>query len=445
MKIDINQKKLITFLLIVLGFVVYISGCSIESTNLIVTPTLMTSKNTITIKETETPLTIKTDDFTGVFHVAPTPSPTVVLLTPTINSMNKIDIPNDYFILTNDLGYELRIVDVGTGVARDLFPEHSLAKFVEWRDNGCQLVVLSEGNLVLVDLNGEQMKTLFSYSALEEKNLVPYGRYFSLSPDGQWVWYWQVDGKGYNEMGPESNYEIQNIFTISKDFSQGPFPITKNGGGWVASWAPTGNQIAFSDYDDNRVVQVFVSSVQGNDKTQVTDFKYQIPFETYGTDILQIDWSPDGKNIAITYISNETQVSGLATEIVDSVNGQINYRQVDARFLWWISESSFMVRDLSDVEDNSIYAQELGANGHGFKLMELEFPNFLQTHPFYSNQYVGFFAEFDDTYFFVFNSQDGSITPISTIRYPDYLIKGWVSPPSTFPGIEFCEKQTIIK
>ncbi len=240
-------------------------------------------------------------------------------------------------------------------------------------------------------------------------------------------------------MGPESNYEIQNIYTISKDFNKGPYPLTKNGGGWLASWAPTGERIAFSDYDENEIVQIFVSSVQGNDKTQVTDFNQQIPFETYGTDILQIDWSPDGKNIAITYLSIESKVSGLATVIIDPVNDKITYTQVDARFLWWIDESSFMVRDMSSVEKNTIYAQELGVSHHDFTLMETKFPKFQNIQPFFSKHYVGFFALFDDWYFFVFNSKDGSVTPISTIEMPVYIIEGWISPPSSFPGSDFCK------
>ncbi len=148
----INPKKLITFLLIVLGFVTSTFGCISESMDLSVTPSIITATNTFTINEIETPLIIETDETKQIHPVDPTLNPTVINSTPTINIMNKIELPKGFFILTNDLGYELRIVDVGTGATKDLFPEHSLAKFVEWRDNGCQLVVLSEGNLELIKL-----------------------------------------------------------------------------------------------------------------------------------------------------------------------------------------------------------------------------------------------------------------------------------------------------
>jgi len=389
----INSKKPITILLIVLGFVITTYGCSTKSNILLVTPTIITAANT-TVNEIKPPLIIETDETKHIYPVEPTPSPTIFLSTPTTSSNNKIELPSDFFILTNDLGYDLRIVDVSSGAEKELFSEQKLAKFVEWRENGCQLVVLSEGNLELINLDGERVETLFTFSELKEKNLDPYGFYFSLSPNENWVWYWQVNGKPYNEMGPESNYEVQNIFTISKDFSKGPYQLTKNGGGWLASWDPSGERIAYSDYDANGIVQVFVSSVHGNNKIQITDFKQVIPYETYGMDIRQINWSTEGNNIAITYASIESQESGLATVIIDPVNGQISYYQLNTRFLWWIDTASFMIRDMSLEGENTIYAQELGVGHPGFTLKEAEFPEIQNIHPFFGNQFVGFFCSF---------------------------------------------------
>lgn len=438
MERNINPKRLTSLILILLSFVTITYGCLSNSTNLRATSTIIATTNTTQMKEFVPPLIIETDEIKQYYPDEPTLNPTVFLSTPTINAENRIELPGGYFILINDLGYELRIIDVETGVVRELFSERKLSKFIEWRDKGCKFVVLSEGNLELISLNGERVETLFTYLALQEKNLDPYGLYFSLSPNEQWVWYWQVSGNPYNEMGPESNYEVQNIFTVSKEFREGPYSLTKNGGGWLAVWSPIGEKIAYSDYDESGILQVFVSSVQGNDKTQITDFKYKIPFETYGTDIRQINWSPDSNNLAITYVSDESQESGLATVIIDPETGQLNYYQKDTRFLWWVDAASFMVRDMSIEENNTIYAQKLGVSQHTFTLKETEFPKFQNIQPFYSKHFVGFFALFDKWYFFVFNSMDGSVTPVSTIKMPDYLIESWISPPNTFPGVERC-------
>ena len=345
-------------LLLMICLAILPSSCFSTIPKTIKTPTKTSHTPYPSPEETMTPLLVETDENRPSISTTPILSPTPVVSITTTEQIIKAELTKNTVFFTSDFGHEFRILDLETLAERKLFPINKLAKFIKWQENGCSMLVSTENGVEWVDLYGTLIKDVFSLASLKQLNLKPYGRYVSLSSDQEWLWYWQVRGNPFNEMGPESNFEIQNIFTVSKDLSQGPFQITKNGGGWAAQWEPNGTLLAFSDYDENRIVQVYVTDMRGNNTFQVTAFNLPLNFETYGSDIQSIKWSPTGKSLAITYLS-PTQDSGISTLIIDLKNNKTVLHQNDISFLWWINDDSFLVKDLSTPDKMEIYAESV--------------------------------------------------------------------------------------
>jgi len=340
-----------------------------------------------------------------------------------------IQIPvmfEDTAILTTNLGHDLDLIEIQTGKVFELPLDEKFPTFLDWKNNGCDLLIRTEqGNLETVNLDGEWTNTMFSVSDLKHIDSDPYAYYISPSPDENWLWYWHVSGNFLYEMGPEFQYEVQEVFTISRDLKQGPYQISKNGGGWTLSWSPDSEYLAFSDLDEHGRLQVFIATKEGADKKQITNFEYK------EGKITDIEWSPNGNFLAIVFYRGVHD-----TTVIELENNNVMYQENNARFLWWIDNSNVFIRD-----ESSLRSYNLQNDQPVFTIPEIDYPHIRQFQPFVYPHLAGFFAK-DDLNLFIFNGLNGNVIQIPTVQAPIDLIE-WTTTPVDFPGVEFCLGKSI--
>lgn len=364
-------------------------------------------------------------------------------LTPT--HAGDIAIPPDTMIAMENLGGDIYLVNASDGAVSSLFKEPFWSKFVKWQDEGCSMIVSARGgDLLLVDLSGSIVREVVKHQELESQGLDPYG-YFDvfLSSDNNWFWFWQASGRIYDEMGPGSRIEFQDIQVVSRNLKQGPFQITNNSGGWVAEWSPDATMIAFSDYDENHVLQTYVSKREGENKTQLTSFFQPSNFESPGADIHQIHWSPDGKSLAINYSDFVEGKQESAALIVDVVNFKTKRRFLDADVLWWIDNDKVVAWTTGTSRIADIYVIDIQDNQVIGRISSADYPqlHLVSIHPFMTPDLIGFFSHLatSESYdFFVYDYKSGNVDHLPLVeKVVDF--SGWVATPPEFPGVRRCE------
>lgn len=109
---------------------------------------------------------------------------------------------------------------------------------------------------------------------------------------------------------------FQDVEVISTQSGRKPIRLTRHGGAWKSGgeWSPVGNQIAYSDYDENGYQQLMVTNMEDQKKYVLTDFKDQ------KIRIGQIAWSPSGNRINFVVIYNYRIKDGGQTAELWSIN-----------------------------------------------------------------------------------------------------------------------------
>lgn len=411
------------------------TACSLESSKVSENAApLSAATRTASIQSTK-PIKPTTIEKTPEQRVTVTESKEIQVTNIPTKSPDDFKILPGTFFLTTGVGHDIKITDILTGAEKRLFKNKLYAEFVEWRNKGCELLISTDdGNLLLVNLDGEVQQKIFEYSELEKRKLAPYGFKVFLSPDDQWLWYWTAAGRPFDETGENTRLEIQNISVIARDLKEGPYHLTSNGGGWVASWSPQGNLIAFTDYDLNKVIQVYVSTYRGEKKAQLTDFNQSGSFEKQGANVYEILWSPDGNKVAVNYSYIENGNEEFATIITDIHNKQVEFQQSQSSFLWWVDNLNFIGR-LREKDTESVFSYNLLSKGIGRKITQKYFAHI---HPFiYTNQ-AGFFGMQNDWKFSVLNINNGVVQSIPTFDLND-MQGDWFSTPPEFEGKGKCK------
>jgi len=95
-------------------------------------------------------------------------------------------------------------------------------------------------------------------------------------------------------LGNHQNVELDYLSLEILDRTDPDLRITlaPNGGAYAFDWSPDGNWLAFSDYDDNFILQVYRATSDGQKIEQLTSHQ-----EDPGV-INLIKWSPNGQRIA---------------------------------------------------------------------------------------------------------------------------------------------------
>lgn len=107
-----------------------------------------------------------------------------------------------------------------------------------------------------------------------------------ISPDGRQVLFAK---KTYGE----KNKYVTQLFLVEVASGRVRQLTQGDGGAGMGRWAPDGSRIAFVTGRENKQAQVFLLSMEGGDAAKLTSF----PEGSIGA----LLWSPDGKNIAVSY------------------------------------------------------------------------------------------------------------------------------------------------
>lgn len=187
--------------------------------------------------------------------------------------------------------------------------------WVTFSEDSCVLYGVSkrswngtEVNIDTLDLNGNILGQTVIQISPELYSSVSAGFNFSQSLDRNWIGYVTIDDGRDSPLDPRYS-KTRNIFLLKVDPADAiPRRITAHGGAPLQgpSWSPDSRSLAFSERDQNDVVQIFTLDVIANHKEQLTalDASYQ------GFEIWQIQYSPDGNYIG--FIGENDRHQGYA-------------------------------------------------------------------------------------------------------------------------------------
>ena len=140
--------------------------------------------------------------------------------------------------------------------------------------------------LVQIDRNGMVVAELFSIQ-MHMSDMVRFKPV--LSPTGQYVSYSVYSGELYYDSA-----QYQDVEIVTLEHPDNPIRLTAHGGAWSGggAWSPDGSLIAYTDYDEQGVLQVFTTRLEDLTQQLLTDFR------TPGFLAGGLSWSPDGDRIA---------------------------------------------------------------------------------------------------------------------------------------------------
>jgi hypothetical protein len=357
--------------------------------------------------------------------ISTAPPNTVPSITPTpkpIPSSNPEMLGESSIVLAKITTGRYYFEDVMTGQVRKWNPINFVQKILSWEGDGCTLIVQLDSSIAEINLQGDRTNMIFDFEKLPKFNDavgVP-----TLSPDKAWVFY--MIGEGDAILGPDltlSRYEKEHIEILSIDGLAAPFRITEHGGGWTAVWSPDSAYIAYSDYDDSGLHQLFISNREGTKRIQLTHL-------TMSVTITEISWSPNNEQIAAIYDIDEDNF-GDATLIVD-MNNPDNIIELEDALAWWWRDSKTLIAGkvgmgltLFDLSGNILT-----------NLQKFDYRGFLLSQ-FKSPKNVGFYDE--QGHFSVYDTEKGKTVdfPDSTMYVEDLAY--WISSPINFRGEESCQ------
>lgn len=262
---------------------------------------------------------------------------------PVQNSNDQLLGKNMVAIIELD-GTNIHLLDLDTGLMRMLLlpPEYHPIRVLAWSNNGCEISVVSRGRngalnaILLVDLWGNIAQyLLFEEHMNNIRNIV-------LSPSQEWIAYRLSEGEyigGYDPI-----YEFENIEVISVGGDMGPYRLTQGNGGREVAWAPDSTRLAYGDFDENGVQQLYISNMDGTERIQLTQFDEPL------VEIRHVQWSPEGNRIAFAYtrIGNVSSMEPQKTDVmvISAESGDIpiiSDRIYLAYKLWWQGDDTLVV------------------------------------------------------------------------------------------------------
>jgi hypothetical protein len=346
-------------------------------------------------------------------------------------------IPPNTLILYAGEGQEIYIQEIGSKPSRKLFGsrQRAYATFAGWAKNGCELYINLENNLQIVDMQGNTIHMILPHDTLMSLTKSVLWLDPGISPDEQWLWFYVGSGEPSNQIGEYQDYEHQDLAILPANRSHEPTILSKNGGSWTAPvWSPNGKWIAFTDLDSNHAHQLFVSTLDGKQRMQVTHHEEVIEFPLTSAGVSDYSWSPDSRKIGVNVYENHKRV----TEIIDveAKNNEAPILLPASVLLWWI-DASHMVIWSGTGRDEGIYVYSLDTQRFHQVALQNEYPTWIYgIHPFVKPEWIGVYT--GDDVLYVFDSVTNSIIfrqPISTAD----LTGWWTTTPKDFPGYSACQ------
>jgi WD40 repeat protein len=267
-----------------------------------------------------------TETPTSVHDVISTNTPIPIIGTPLLTEY----LDGKIIILASFTDGPFYVEDVSTGIGRLLIPEEAI-RILDWGGNGCTLVVNWGDDIAEIDLRGNLLQVLFNADMIPTRDGAT--SIAILSPDREWVYYLVGTGEYEDGPGTESYYEYSDLETISVDGEEGPYRLSFRGGAWRVAWSSDGQHLAFSDYDDNGIQQLFVTFRDGSNRQQLT-------YNTEPVKIMGILWSPDGERISAV-VDQTNDNSADITLIIELANNTIHeFDNILAK--WWRDNESLI-------------------------------------------------------------------------------------------------------
>ncbi len=431
------MKRLKILPLLSFLIVLILSSCLKEKNTDIPQP--IKSQTNIDAKETpvfSTP--VRTQDVTSKPMLA-TPSPSKTMsprpVTTVTAGPTSTNILDGKLIILREFSVNY-LEDIQTGRGYNLFAEGKSIDILRWGGNGCTIIVATRDGIIEMDLQGKILRDIFPFNRLPDvvdgHILIdpPYYRRAidMLSPDESWVSY-RIGSGSYEQRGDDIEpyrFKFENLETMSVDGTQGPYKLSQNGGAWRAAWSPDSQHIAYSDYDEQGIHQLFIISTDGGNRKQITAFTGR------QVEIMKILWSPTGDKIAL-HVDQDGDGSDDET-IVQKIDGNTPPKELINIFaVWWRDNNSFVAGrvieqeprhgELIILDTTTNYEFKIGLEGC------------YRINLFGNPSMVGCLT-YDDK-FVVYDTNTSN-----TVEYPNFIplqdTQYWIAAPDSYPGIYGC-------
>jgi len=430
------MKRLMILLISCFLIILVLSSCIRDNKTEIPQPIkLPTNTETKTPPVSSTPSRTQEVYFNAMTDT-PTPSKTKTPLPATeTTSPTFTDILDGKLVVLRDFSANY-LEDILTGRGYNLLAESKGIDILRWAGNGCTLIAATRDEIVEMDLQGKILRTIFSFDKFPTITdgviLSPpsIGRRAinSLSPNEAWIAY--KIGSGNFQQRPDDlepiRYELENLEIMSVDGTQRPYRLSQNGGAWRAAWSPDSAQIAYSDYDDNRIHQLFIINRDGTNRRQVSSFT------SPAIEILNILWSPDGDKIALL-VGHDGNEPSVDTIVID-VNDYTSREHVNIMAKWWRDNESFIAVKIieQEIRHEEYIAVDINTNHEYTVRPEACY----RINPFGDPSMMGCMTV-DNEKFIVYDTNTFNV-----IEYPNfktiYDIQYWIAAPDSYPGGKGC-------
>lgn len=215
---------------------------------------------------------------------------------------------------------------------------------------GCDLIALVYTDmghkLIQIDSEGNIQKEIFQ---LEFEDVNGNHRYLpTISPSEDYVTYVVFSGELYYDTA-----QYQDIEVVSLDQPDKPIRITSHGGAWNhgGAWSPDGALIAYSDYDDQGILQVYITAINTWNQVQITEFT--------NSEIKPgpISWSPRGDRLVVMLEDKNYNREVWIVSVPQSNAQKLDLPEgvvTIADLIYWSNVGSIMLLSVGDYAESGL-------------------------------------------------------------------------------------------
>lgn len=329
-------------------------------------------------------------------------------------------LPGDPIFIWEDLSPSMNLFNVNDEVSSSI----ENYSFKGWEANGCEILASSDrGDLYRIKLNSEELQKLLSIDSLERKvkNLFNIGVF--PSPTNEWAYFYTSDYGCITEMCEKPKPKNPNIGLVSLLNQNELKMLSNNGGADSVQWSPNSSLLAFTDFDSNKIKQVYLFDIQKSLFSKLTSFNDP------NQGVLSIKWSPNGQYLAINIKNAEKN----SVQIFDLENNTPLIILEGKYIFWWIDDKTILLSSGDSVNIFDITQSKTIRDG-----TKIFFNNGI-FFPFRTNSNIGFFKGNDFLVYDYDQNRLFQIDDLSGQNLFDYII-GWHVSPLDFPGLDQCNK-----
>ena len=335
------------------------------------------------------------------------------------------------------------VFDFDSGESRRLRENESIV-FLDWVDKGCGLIIGETtddvGSIYKIDLQGNFLEEITNYDFRHiEGYLWPGVSDIYLSSSGEFAAY--IISAYEDDSFRDPN--IFNLYISKVDEPDSMIAISQNDGVYDISWSPNGSFIAFTDYDDFGIHQLYVSSPEKAEKYQLTNFSKPDGI------IQHITWSPNSEFIAFNYVIRKEGGGILENNIVIGAvqDFEINSKTINSiegkefervQNIWW-EEDNIIVLDIIDSfsgkSTSGIYWINTQTDSVIQKVLQEDVGSLSGpwSKAILSDSHLGLLIQPE---FWIFDLEEREV--IAKTQMPVDLASSWYLAPPDFPGEAYC-------